>query len=239
VARHRAHPPIVAAGPIAEDRQKTVDGSGAGIPDVLGGVNMPEEHEPREGLGNTLPESAAAHQLHLVVVVVGGVQNPIRGTMGDEDVETLRDVVPDPVDRPTILHIGPVTVAWCEWASPDSKTLDGHLLVDEETDSKTLDGRTGDETLLKGRVVIARDEDLVGSRERGEPVDKCPELRLVAVWVLPVGSIAAVDNGVDAAGDDELVVVHVSVGDVENFHFDSSIASMRVIRWVQIASSVS
>ncbi len=207
MARHRAHPPIVAAGPIAEDCQKTVDGSGAGIPDVLGGVNMPEEHEPWVGLGNTLPEGRAAHQLHLVVVVVGCIEDSVGWTMGDEDVETLRDVVPDPVDRPTILHIGPVTVAWCEWASPDSKTLDGHLLVDEETDSKTLDGRTGDETLLKGRVVIARDEDLVGNRECGEPVDECPELRLIAVRVLPVGSIPAVDDGVDALGNDELVVL--------------------------------
>lgn len=233
MARHHAHFAVIAAGPIAEDSRQTAHRPCACVPNVLGGVNMPEEHEPGWDPGNPLSEGRAADEFHLVVVVVGCVEDTVGWTVGDEDVETLRNVVPDPIDCPTILHVRPVTVAWCEWASPDPEALNGCLLIDEETDSKTLDGRASDEALLKGRVVVARDKDFRRDRQRGEPVDECPKFRLVAVWVLPVGSVPAVDDGIDATGDDELVMVHVSVGDVENFHFDSSIASMWVIKWLQ------
>lgn len=70
-----------------------------------------------------------------------------------------------------------------------------------------LDQVTGDETLLKGRVVVSWDEDLVGNRQGGEPVDERSKLGLVAVRVPPVGGITTVNHHVDTVGNDELAVL--------------------------------
>ncbi len=69
--------------------------------------------------------------------------------MSDQDVEPLRDVVPDPIDGASILHVRPVAEPRGEWASPDPEPLDRLLLVDQEVDPSTLDQITGDEPLLK------------------------------------------------------------------------------------------
>ena len=218
MARHDAHLPVVATRSVAEDSRQSAHRPRARVPDVVGRVDVTEEHEPGWDLGDSLPKSAAAHQLHLVVVIVCRVEDPVGWTMGDEDVEALRDGVPDPVDGAAVPHVGPVTVARGEWGAPDSESTDAHFLVDEEVDPTVLDEVTGDEALLEGGVVVARDEDLVGDREGGEPVDEGAELRLVAVWVLPVRGVPGVDDGVDAIWDDKLIVVHVSVRDVPDLH---------------------
>jgi hypothetical protein len=46
-------------------------------------VDVTEEHETGRDLGNPLAESGAAHELHLVVVVIGGIEDTIRGTVCD------------------------------------------------------------------------------------------------------------------------------------------------------------
>lgn len=70
--------------------------------------------------------------------------------------------------------------------------------------------------------MISWDEDLRRDRERGEPVDESPELRLIAVWVLPVGRVSAVDDHIDPVRNDQLTVVHVSVRDVPGLHVTRS-----------------
>jgi hypothetical protein len=211
VARHHTHSTVVTAGPIAEDCGHAGHRPRSCIADVISRVDMPEEHEPGWDLGDTLPERTAAHELHLVVLGIGGIEDTVGWAVRDQDVEPLRNLIPEPVDRPTVLHVGPVTVAWREWAAPDSKSLDRLFLVDEEVDLPVLDQVPRDEALLKGRVVVSWDEDLAGNRQGGEPVNEGSELRLVAVRVPPVGGITAVDHHVDTIGNGELVVVHVSV----------------------------
>ena len=170
-------------------------------------------------LRHPLSKGRASDELNLIVVVVGRIKDTVRGTVGDEDVEALRDVVPDPVDRPTVLHIGPVTVAWGEWGAPESKSLDGLLLVDEEVDLPVFDEISGDESLLQGGVVVSWDKDLCGNRKGGEPVDEGPELRLVSVGVLPVRGVTGVDHDVDPFGDLELTVESMRVTYMPKFVF--------------------
>ena len=86
VARHRSHPAVIAAGAVAEDRQQATHRPGTRIPDVIRRVHMTEEHEPWRHLGNTLPEGTATHELHLVMVVVGRIEDTVRGTVCDEHV---------------------------------------------------------------------------------------------------------------------------------------------------------
>jgi len=119
VARHSAHPAVVAAGPVAEDRGKLAHGSGPGVPNVVGGMDVTKEHEPRWDLGDPLTESRATHQIHLVVMVIGCIEDPIRWAVRDQDVEAFRNLVPDSVDGAAVSHVGPVSVAGREWASPD------------------------------------------------------------------------------------------------------------------------
>ena len=183
MARHRRHPAVIAARAVAEDRRQAAHRPGARVPDVIRRVDMTEEHEPWWGLGNPLPEGRTTHELHLVVVIVGRVEDAIRWTVGDEHVETIRDLIPETVDRATILHVGPVPVPRTERRSPESETLDGLLLVDEEVDLPVLDQVTGDETLVKASVMVPGHEDLHRDRQRGEPVDECPELGLVPVGI--------------------------------------------------------
>ena len=111
MTRHSAHLPIIAAGPVAEDRRKFTHGSGPSVPNVVGGMNVPKQHEPRRNLGDALAESRAAYQFHLVVMVIGRIEDPIRRAVGDQDVEAFRNLVPDPVDGAAVTHVGPVTVA--------------------------------------------------------------------------------------------------------------------------------
>ena len=111
MARHSAHPPIIATGPVAEDRGKLTHGSGPGVPDVMGGMDVTKEHEPRQDLGDPLAESRTTHQLHLVVMVIGRIEDPIRWAVRDQDVEAFRNLVPDPVDGAAVPHVGPVAVA--------------------------------------------------------------------------------------------------------------------------------
>ena len=105
------HLPIIAAGTVGEDGGKFADGSGPGVSDALGGVDVSEEHETGRDLGDPLPEGGASDEFHLVVVVVGGVEDSVGRTVGDEDVEPLWDVVPDSIDGAAVLHVGPVAVA--------------------------------------------------------------------------------------------------------------------------------
>ena len=114
MARHSAHLPIIAAGPVAEDRRKLTHGSGPCVANVVGGMNVPKQHEPRRDFGDALAESRAAHQFHLVVMVIGRIENPVWGPVGDQDVEAFRNLVPDPVDGAAVTHVRPVTVARCE-----------------------------------------------------------------------------------------------------------------------------
>lgn len=74
-----------------------------------------------------------------------------------------------------------------------------------------LDQITGDETLLKRGVVVARDKDLDGNRKGGEPVDESSELGLVSIRILPVRRVTAVDHHVDVGRYREQVVLHVRV----------------------------
>lgn len=179
---------------------------------------MTEEHETGRDLGDPLAESRASDELHLVVMVVGGIKDTIRRTVGDQDVESLWDVVPDPVDGATILHVGPVTVTGCEGRAPDPESIDADLFIDEEPDPESLDQVAGDQTLLEGGVVISRDEDLRRDRERGKPVDEGAKLRLVAASVTVIGRITAVDHHVNPRGDDKLVLITVCIRDVPDFH---------------------
>ena len=114
MARHRAHPPIIAAGPIAEDRRKTAHCPGARVPDVIRRVDVAKQHVPWWDLHQPLPEGAAAHQLHLIMVVIGRIKDPIRRAVGDEHVETVWDLIPEAVDRAAILHVGPIPISRCE-----------------------------------------------------------------------------------------------------------------------------
>ena len=109
------HLPVITARTVAEDSGNASHCSRSRVPDIVGRVDVTEEHETGRDLGDPLAESRASYELHLVVVVVGGIENTIRRTVGDQDVEALRDVVPDPVDGAAILHVGPVTVARGEW----------------------------------------------------------------------------------------------------------------------------
>jgi len=59
--------------------------------------------------------------------------------------------------------------------------------------------------------VVSWDEDLVGNRQGGKPVDERAEFRLVAVGVLPVRGVTGVDHHVDTGRYREQVVVHVCV----------------------------
>lgn len=111
MARHRAHPPIIAAGPVTEDRRQAAHRPRARVADVVGGVDVPEQHEPGRHLRHPLPEGAATHELDLVLVIVGRVEDAVGRTVGDEDVKPLRNLVPEPVDRAAVAHVGPVTVA--------------------------------------------------------------------------------------------------------------------------------
>ena len=218
MARHHTHSTVIAAGPIAEDRGHAGHRPRSRIADVISRVDVAEEHETGWDLDDTLPERTATHELHLVVMGVSGIEDTVGRAVRDQDVEPLRNLVPEPVDRPAVLHVRPVTVAWREWASPDPQSLDRLLLVDEEVDLPVLDQITGDESLLKRRVVVSWDEDLVWDWESSEPVDEGPKLRLVTIRVPPVGGITAVDHHVNPVRDDELVVIHVSVRDVPDFH---------------------
>jgi len=59
--------------------------------------------------------------------------------------------------------------------------------------------------------VVSWDEDLVGNRQGGKPVDEGTELRLVAIGILVVCRVTAVDHHVDTGRYREQVVVHVCV----------------------------
>ena len=111
MTRHSAHLPIIAAGSVAEDRRKFTHSSGPCVPNVVGGMNVPKQHEPRRDFGDPLAKSRAAHQFHLVVMVIGRIEYPIRRTVGDQDVEAFRNLVPDPVDGAAVTHVRPVAVA--------------------------------------------------------------------------------------------------------------------------------
>ena len=74
-----------------------------------------------------------------------------------------------------------------------------------------LDEVTGDETLLKGSIVVAWDKDLVRNLKRGKPVDKSTELGLVAIGIPVVRRVTAVDHHVDARRYRKEAVVHVRV----------------------------
>ena len=161
MARHHTHSTVIAAGPIAEDRGHAGHRPRSRIADVISRVDVAEEHETGWDLDDTLPERTATHELHLVVMGVSGIEDTVGGTVRDQNIEPLRNLIPEPVDRPTVLHVGPIPVAWREWAAPDSKSLDRLFLVDEEVDLPVLDQVPRDEALLKGRVVVSWDEDLV------------------------------------------------------------------------------
>lgn len=114
MARHRCHLSVVTAGAIAEDRRQPTHRPGARVPDVIRRVHVAEEHEPRRHLRDPLPEGGASHELHLVLVVVGRIEDTVGWAVADEHVETLRDLVPETVDRAAILHVGPVPVPRAE-----------------------------------------------------------------------------------------------------------------------------
>lgn len=84
-------------------------------------------------------------------------------------------------------------------------------------DLSVLDQVTGDETLVKARVVVPGHEDLHWDRQCGEPVDECPELGLVPVGIEVVRGVPAVHNDVDPTGDLKLTVEPVCVAQVPNF----------------------
>ena len=111
MARHRCHPAVVAAGAVAEDRRQAAHRPSSSVPDVVRRVHVTEEHEPWRHLGDAFAQGRTAHELDLVVVVVGRVEDTVRGTVGDQDVKPLRDGVPEPVDGAAVAHVGPVTVA--------------------------------------------------------------------------------------------------------------------------------
>lgn len=211
VARHHTHPSVITAGPVAEGRRELAHRPRSCIADVVRRVDVPEEHEPGWDLCNTLPERTATHELHLVVLGIGCIEDAVGWSVRDQDVEPFRDLIPEPVDRPAVPHVGPVAVAWREWASPDPQPLDRLLLVDEEVDLPVLDEVTRDQALLKRRVVVSWDEDLVRDSERSKPVDESSEFRLVAVGVLPVGGVTTVDHHVDPIRNDELAVIAMGV----------------------------
>ena len=78
-------------------------------------------------------------------------------------------------------------------------------------DLPVLDEVSGDEALLKGRIMVAWDKDLVRNLKRGKPVDESTELGLVAIGILVVRRVAAVDHHVNTGRYREEAVLHVRV----------------------------
>jgi len=188
------------------------------VSDILRGVDVAEEHKARRGLQHPLLKGRAADKLDAVCTVVGGIEDPIGRTVHGKDVKSLRDEVPDSADGAAVLHIRPVTIAWREGRAPNTEATYVPLLVDEGVDTEVLDEAPRDETPLKGSVVVAWNEDLVGDWKRGEPLDETSELALIEVRVPLVGGVTGVDDDVDATGDGEAPVEGVGVRDVPYFH---------------------
>lgn len=176
MACHLCHPAVIAAGAVAEDRRQPAHCPGACVPDVMGAVHVTKEHEPWWHLGNTLPEGAATNKFHLVVMVVSCVKDTVRGTVGDEHVERLRDVVPETVDCAAVLHVGPPTVSGSEGRTPETETTDDPFLVDEEVDALTLDQITGEEALLEACVVVPGDKNFCWDGQFREPINESAKL---------------------------------------------------------------
>ena len=97
---YNSHLSIVAAGTVAEYRVHASHRSRSRIANVVRRVDVPEEHESGRDLGDTFPKRTATHELHLVVLGVGCVEDAIGRPMCDQDVKPLRNLVPKSVDRP-------------------------------------------------------------------------------------------------------------------------------------------
>lgn len=74
-----------------------------------------------------------------------------------------------------------------------------------------LDEVSGDEALLKRCIMVAWDKDLVRNLNRCKPIDESTELGLVAIGILVVRRVTAVDHHVNTGGYREETVLHVGV----------------------------
>ena len=83
---HDAHLAVIAAGSVAKDRREATHCPRSRVPDVIRRVDVTEQHEAGLRLQDALPQSAASHQLHLVALTVGRVEDTVGRAVSDEDV---------------------------------------------------------------------------------------------------------------------------------------------------------
>ena len=147
--------------------------------------------------------------------VAGDVENSLRRSMGDQDVDVVRDRLPNDVQYRARLHVSPVEEHWCVRRAEDLQSVPLRLFMDQKRDVRII--ACSNQSLLDGGRVIARHKKFGGDRQCGIPLEESSGLRFIHPRISMRRFVAAVDNGVRVR-DFQPVVFAVSVGDEPEFH---------------------
>lgn len=147
--------------------------------------------------------------------VAGDVENSLRRSMGDQDVDVVRDRLPNDVQYRARLHVSPVEEHWCVRRAEDLQSFPLRLFMDQKRHVRII--ACSNQSLLDGGRVIAGHKKFGGDRQCGIPREEFAGLRLIHPRISMRRFVAAVDNGVRVR-DFQPVVFAVSVGDEPEFH---------------------